>query len=295
MSAGGPRALPSHPLSIAMERGQGVRFPNPLRCGGAGADVGRRASRASVSPPLHRNGEGAGGEAPQKVSGKEHCPPDSLAPASAHSFPSSRVESPDTESPPPQPVVRPHSLTLFEQRAGARHTLHYSPPGTAAVQAEALACTASLRAGTSGGSGALRPSFAPRQKLSGSESGTSPEVLRKPCRWRCAWSPSPRHNSEGGDIPPPTQSMPSAFAHPFHLPGKDGDLAFHTPWLLARGHPATIEAHLQPVWWTLFGHLGTLLSLGANLLQAHGLLQHLLRQIIQSGSDPVPLHLGPSL
>jgi hypothetical protein len=62
-----------------------------------------------------------------------------------------------------------HSLTLFEQRDGARHTPHHSPPGTAAVQAEALACTASLRAGTSGGCGALRPGFAPRQKLSGSE------------------------------------------------------------------------------------------------------------------------------
>jgi hypothetical protein len=27
MPTGGPRALPSHPLSIAMERGQGVRLP----------------------------------------------------------------------------------------------------------------------------------------------------------------------------------------------------------------------------------------------------------------------------
>src|SRR5512146_2152156 len=71
--------------------------------------------------------------------------------------------------------------------------------------------------------------------------------------------------------------MPSAFAYRFHLTRQDGDLAFHASGLLTRGYPSPVESHLQPFWWNRVGHLGTLLSLGTNLLHAHGCFQHLFR------------------
>jgi hypothetical protein len=72
----GPTPTPRFPsfLPDTFLGQHGEPHPNPLHCGGAGADAGRRASCASVSPPLHCDGEGAGGEAPQKVSGKERFP-----------------------------------------------------------------------------------------------------------------------------------------------------------------------------------------------------------------------------